>query len=97
MSVEFLRRSLLWCAVINYAILIVWFVVFVFAQDAIRDLHSRFFDLARDQFGALNYLGMAIYKIGVLLFNVVPCIVLYIVGNGRPRTSGRREVGSTAD
>ena len=86
MNVEFLRRSLLWCAIINYAILVVWFIAFVFAQDAVRDLHTRFFDLGRDQFGALNYLAMATYKIGVLLFNVVPCIVLYILGTDPSRS-----------
>ena len=78
MSVELLRKSLLWCAIINYVILLIWFIVFVVAHDFVRELHTRFFRLSPNEFDALNYLGMAIYKIGVLLFNVVPCIVLCI-------------------
>ena len=79
MSVELLRKSLLLCAIINYAILLIWFFVFVIAQDSVREMHTRFFRLSPDQFGALNYLAMVIYKMGIWLFNVVPCIVLYIV------------------
>jgi hypothetical protein len=32
-----------------------------------------------EQFDALNLGGMALYKIGIVLFNIVPCIVLYLV------------------
>jgi hypothetical protein len=92
MSVEFLRKSLLWCAIINYAIILIWFFVFVVAQDSVRELHGRFFRLSPDQFGALNYLMLGIYKMGVLLFNVVPCIVLYIMGR-KPATVESSDVG----
>ena len=43
-------------------------------------LHSRWFYLSREQFDALHYAGMALYKIGILLFNLVPYIALHIVG-----------------
>jgi len=36
--------------------------------------------MSDEQFDALHYLGMSIYKIGILLFNLVPFIVLLIVG-----------------
>ena len=32
-----------------------------------------------EQFDMLHYAGMAIYKIGILLLNLVPFIVLHIV------------------
>jgi len=41
-------------------------------------LHSRWFHLSVDQFDMLHYAGMAIFKIGILLFNVVPYIALRI-------------------
>ena len=31
MTIEVIRNLLLWCAVINYAVLLVWFLVFAFA------------------------------------------------------------------
>jgi hypothetical protein len=78
MTVETLKRMLAWCAVINYAILIIWFVAFVAAHDWLRELHTRWFRLSPDQFDFAHYLGMAVYKIGIMLFNLVPYLALRI-------------------
>jgi Family of unknown function (DUF6868) len=43
MSIDALRKTLLWCAVINYGILLVWFLFFIFGHDWIYLLHSRWF------------------------------------------------------
>lgn len=80
MSIEVTRSFLLWCTVINYGVLLVWFLLFVFAHDWIQRIHSRWFRLSSDQFDALHYAGMAIFKIGIILFNLVPFVVLFIVG-----------------
>jgi hypothetical protein len=58
----------------------VWFLLFVFAREGRQRLHGRWFRLSREQFDALHYAGMAIFKIGILLFNLVPLVVLSIVG-----------------
>ncbi len=79
MSMEIVRRFFLWCTVVNYGVLLVWFLVFVFAHDLMLGLHGRWFRLSRDQFDALHYAGMSIYKIGILLFNLVPLVVLSIL------------------
>jgi hypothetical protein len=80
MNIEFTRSFLLWWTVINYAILLVWFLVFAIARDWMRRFHGRWFRLSDEQFDALHYLGMSIYKIGILLFNLAPLIVLWIAG-----------------
>ena len=82
MSIETARDILLWCTVINYAVLLLWFLCFSLAHDWIHRLHARWFRLAADQFDAIHYAGMAIYKIGILLFNLVPYIALLFVGRG---------------
>ena len=80
MNIEFTRSFLLWCTVINYGILLVWFLVFAIAHDWMRRFHGRWFRLSDEQFDFLHYLGMSIYKLGILLFNLVPLVVLSIVG-----------------
>lgn len=75
-----LRDVLVWSLVVNYGILLVWFVMFSLAHDAVYRLHTRWFRLSRETFDALNYGGMAVYKIGVLLFNVAPLVALLISG-----------------
>ena len=42
-------------------------------------LHGLWFYLSVEPFDALHYSGMALYKIGMPLFNLVPYIALYIV------------------
>ena len=79
MSIELTRHFLLWCTVINYGVLLLWFVVFVFARNWIQRIHTRWFRLPNDQFDSLHYAGMSIYKIGILLFNRVPFVVLRMV------------------
>jgi hypothetical protein len=80
MTFELVRSALLWCAVINYGVLLLWFVLFAVARDWMRGFHGRWFRLSAEQFDAIHYSGMAIYKIGIILFNIVPLIALYIVG-----------------
>jgi hypothetical protein len=78
MTLEAVRAFLLWCTVIDYVVLIVWFLCFMFAHSWLHALHSRWFRLTREQFDAMHYGGMSIYKIGILLFNLVPFIALSI-------------------
>ena len=80
MTIAVTRNFFLWCTVINYGVLLVWFLVFVFAHDWMFRIHGRWFRLSRDQFDALHYAGMSIFKIRIILFNLVPLIVLSILG-----------------
>ena len=79
MNIEITRDVLLWCTVINYGVLLLWFLVFIFAHDWMHRFHGRWFRLTVEQFDAIHYTGMAIYKIGIILFNLVPYLALLIV------------------
>lgn len=70
---------LIWCTVINYAMLLIWFGVFTFAHDWIYRLHSRWFKLSLETYDTLNYAGMGIYKLLIIVFNLVPLIALHFV------------------
>jgi hypothetical protein len=79
MTIQVVRSFLLWCTVIDYGVLLVWFLVFAFAHDTLQGIHGRWFHITRDQFDALHYGGMSVFKVGILLFNLVPLIVLWIL------------------
>ena len=79
MTMNEIKGVLLWCLGCNYAILFIWFGVFIFAHDWIYGLHSRWFKLPVETFDAIHYAGLAVYKIGILLLNLVPLIALYFV------------------
>ena len=79
MGIDHLQSFLIWSAGINYAILLVWFGVFSLAHDWLYRMHTRWFKLSVEMFDALNYAGVAIYKIGIMIFVLVPLIALLIV------------------
>ncbi len=78
-----LFRFLLFSTLVNYAVLIVWFLSFVNARGWMRGLHGRWFKLPDATFDAIHYGGMAAYKIGILLFNLVPLLALLLLRHGR--------------
>jgi hypothetical protein len=73
------KHVLLWCVVFNYAILLIWFGVFVFAHDWMYRMHGRWFKLPVETFDAIHYAGLSVYKIGIVLLNVAPLVALYLV------------------
>jgi hypothetical protein len=79
MSLALARDFLLWCAIINYGVLLLWVVVLVLAHDWMRRFHGQLFHVSPEHFDAIHYAGMAIYKIGILLFNLAPYVALRIV------------------
>ena len=80
MSIKAARRALLWCAIINYALLVVWFLLFVLLYEWLHQYWSRWFRLPAEQFDFLNFAGMMLLKIFILVFNLVPYVALRIVG-----------------
>ncbi|MFN8628501.1 MAG: hypothetical protein U0587_21340 [Candidatus Binatia bacterium] len=80
MTIETVRAALLWCAVINYAVLLLWFFVFTLAHDGLYGFHGRWFRLSGERFDALHYAGMSVFKIGILLLNLTPYIALRLAG-----------------
>lgn len=79
MAAESLFSFLAWCTVLNYAILLIWFGVLVVAHDWVFAIHTRWFKISREVFDGIHYGGMAVYKVGVLLFNLVPLAALSLV------------------
>lgn len=79
MSVEVIQEVLAWSAVINYALLILWFMIFSLAHDWLYRLHGTWFKLSVENFDAIHYVSMAFYKLSIFLFFLVPYIALRIV------------------
>ena len=57
-------------------ILLIWFLVFINARTWMKSLHGRWFNLNEQTFDAIHYAAMAVYKILIMVFNLVPFIIL---------------------
>ena len=79
MDIEVARNALLWCTVINYGLLMLWLLLYALPHTWLHRLWGRWFRLTTEQFDAINFAGIVIYKVGILLFNLVPYVALVIV------------------
>ena len=79
MEAQEIRKVLGWCSAINLGVLMLWFLVFVFARDFVFRIHTRWFKIAEERFDEIHYTLMGHYKLAVILFILVPYLVLKLV------------------
>ena len=76
MFLELFIKILAWSATINLIILLLWFILFISAHDWIYRMHNKWIKMSEETFNAVHYAGLGIYKILILLFNLIPYLVL---------------------
>jgi hypothetical protein len=76
MSLIILQSVLLWSLAINYGVLLLWFVLITIAHDFFYRICARWFRIPVQTFDAVNYGGIAAYKICILFFALVPWLAL---------------------
>ena len=79
MTVELAHNVLLWCTIINFALLMVWSLLFALPHEWLYRLGGKWFRLTSEQFDTVNFAGIVFYKMGIFLFNLVPYVALCIV------------------
>ena len=80
MTLETIRAALGWCIILNWGMLLFWFLMFRFARDWMLRIHSNWFNLSSGSYDTIHFSGMAVFKIWIILFNLVPYLALRIVG-----------------
>lgn len=81
MTLELLRDFLGWCTLINMGILIVWALMLFCCRAWIYRIHGKLFPMSEERFNSIHYAWMGNYKMGMILFNLVPYLALRIVGD----------------
>ena len=61
------------------ALPVFWFAWFVFAGDWICQMHSRWFQIPKQSFDAIHFAGMAVTKIAIILFFLLPWITIKLM------------------
>jgi hypothetical protein len=70
----------MWCTVINAGVLFFLILIFMLAPDLAYRLQSRWLPVSRETFNVVYYSFIGFFKLIVLVFNLVPWIVLSIIG-----------------
>ena len=79
MTVDLLREVLGWSSIIHMGLLLWWALWFMLAHDLMYSMHKRWFKLSEERFDLVNYAGMALYKITIIVLNIVPYFALRII------------------
>ena len=79
MTLELLRAFLGWCAVINIGLLVWWLLIITLAHDWVYRLHCQWLNLSVERFNTIHYAGMALFKLSIFFFNIVPYLALRII------------------
>lgn len=80
MDIETLRAFFGWCTVINGGLLIFAFLICATAGDWVYRMHSRWFRIPRETLDRTIYCFLGAMKIIVIMLNLVPYVVLIIIG-----------------
>ena len=80
MTIETLRHFFAWAAVINYAMLIVWFALHLAAHKWLIGLSQRFFSVSAEKYDSISLKAMFFFKLSIWLFFIGPYLALRIMG-----------------
>ena len=80
MDIQMLTEFFMWCTVINMSLLAFWSLMFLLAPDMVYRTQSRWFPISRETFNVALYSFLGLFKIVVIVFNLVPYLALMIIG-----------------
>ena len=84
MDIQKLTAFFKWCTIINIVLFIFSVLFLIAAPDFVHGVHGQLFNLSREAFDVIIYSFLGLYKIFILVFNLVPYIALLIIEkNGR--------------
>lgn len=79
MNILELRNFFIGCSIINYTILILWFLFFRFARPQLQFLIEKAMNIKTDSFEIFHLFGISLYKMIIITFFVVPAVVLSFI------------------
>lgn len=80
MDVESIRLFFMWCMILNVGLLLFSALMCICARDWIYGIHNQLFGISREAFNVAIYSFIGLYKILVIVFNVIPYVALLIIG-----------------
>ena len=79
MDIGTVREFLMWCTVLNVGMLIFTFLITAFGGDWVYKAHNKLYPMGRETFNVVIYAFMGVYKVLVIVFNLIPYLALSLV------------------
>ena len=72
-----------WCTIINMVLFAFTIIMFLLVPDLVYKTQNWIFPMSREVFNVVLYSFLAVHKIMIIIFNVVPLISLLIISKKR--------------
>ena len=79
MDTQTLTAFFKWCTIINVAVFILSAIMIITVPDFIYATQGQLFDLPRDALNISLYAFLGIFKLAILIFNLVPYVAQRII------------------
>ena len=79
MDIYSIRAFLMWCTILNVGLLVLSSLMCICAGDWMYRIHSKLFSISRETFNVAIYSFLALYKLLIFVFNLIPCVALSLV------------------
>ena len=74
-----LRAMLMWCFIINYVLMMIWGLMFMFGRSWMNRLLTKLVSLPAEKLDEIQFTGIVFYKLAIVVFNLVPWLALVII------------------
>ena len=79
MDIQTLTTFFMWCTILNVALLLLSSLMCICAGDWAYQIQSKLFSISRETFNVVIYSFIALYKLLVMVFILIPYIALLII------------------
>ena len=80
MDITAVKMFFMWCTIISMGLLILTSIACIFLSDFSYRMNNIAFSISREAFNVVLFSFVALFKIVVIVFNLVPYIALTIIG-----------------
>jgi len=80
MDIQTLTAFFMWCTIINSGILFLWAMLFLLVPNLLYRTQSKWISISRENFDLVFYSFMGVFKVFIIIFNLVPWLALLIIG-----------------
>lgn len=78
MAIETVREILGWCTVLNFGMFLLSVVMVTAARGWIYKMHGGWWKLTEPQFNVVIYGFLGLYKVLIIVFNLVPYLAVVL-------------------
>ena len=80
MNIEHVTEFFKWATILNVSLFMINAVLIILMRKILCKTHGKLFGISEENISIITYSWLGLYKIMILVFNIVPFVTLIIMG-----------------